>query len=152
MSNQEAYILYILKVNKVRGYKVGITSLDRVETRFKEIEKTFGSINLAESIYFKSNSNKNIKNLEKSLHLLLWNDSKDIQKRTNGSGHTEFFKLNNFNELKKLVNTIKKLNIIQLEGPFKINQKKRFWFNFKYFLIISLLTLTGLTIYYKDLI
>lgn len=126
---EEKYVLYILKINKIKAFKIGITSLDRYKARFKEIEATFGCIDTKNSIYFKSDSLKTIKNLEKSLHLLLWENSKNLDKRKNGSGHTEFFSLNFFDKIKKLVNTMKKEKLIKIEGPFSLvetNEKKSF--------------------------
>ncbi len=121
-SIEEKYVLYILKINKIKAFKIGITSGDRYKNRFKEIENTFGAIDKKHSIYFKSNSLKTVKNLEKSLHLLLWENSKDIKKRSNGSGHTEFFSLALFEKIKKLVNTMKKENLIRIEGPYSVEE------------------------------
>lgn len=121
---EEKYVLYILKINKIKAFKIGITSADRYKIRFKEIEATFGQIDIKNSIFYKSNSMKTIKNLEKSLHLLLWENSKNLDKRKNGSGHTEFFSLNLFDKIKKLVNTMHKENLIKIEGPFFLENKK----------------------------
>ncbi len=121
---EEKYVLYILKINKIKAFKIGITSADRYKTRFKEIEATFGQIDTKNSIFFKSDSMKTIKNLEKSLHLLLWENSKNIVKRNNGSGHTEFFSLNLFVKIKKLVNTMKQEKLIKIEGPFYLENRK----------------------------
>lgn len=148
MSIEEKYVLYILKINKIKAFKIGITSGDRYKNRFKEIETTFGKIDLKNSIFYKSNSMKTIKNLEKSLHLLLWENSKNLDKRKNGSGHTEFFSLPLFEKIKKLVNTMKKEKLINIEGPFFLEEKNEITKKFSFLKLIYILGFSIFFTYY----
>lgn len=69
--NRRKICLYILKINKIKAFKIGITSADRYLVRFKEIESTFGNIDRKNSIYFKSNSMKTLKNLKKFTFIIM---------------------------------------------------------------------------------
>lgn len=119
----EKYILYILRVSKVRSVKIGITSFDRFERRRYEIERAFGKIDMASSRYFESTSLKDIKNLEKALHLIFWQDAKELKKRGNGSGHTEFFNQSKLKSVLSLIKLIQK-DMSRVKGPFIINKKR----------------------------
>jgi hypothetical protein len=103
----------------LKSIKIGITSIDRYFKRFAEIEKKFGKINQKESYFYTSESMKDIKNIEKSLHLLFWNNAKDI--KINGSGKTEFFKETIDKDLKKLLKNIKKIK--KIKGPFSLMKR-----------------------------
>ena len=123
MEKEESYVLYVLRIPKVKAIKVGITSLDRYLTRFKEIEKAFGAIDKNKSMYFKSNSYKDIKNLEKALHLLFWKRKKEL--KTKGSGHTEFFYESSLESIIFIIKELKKKEYKNLKGEFRLNGLKK---------------------------
>jgi len=105
-NDKELYILYGLIVG--RNIKVGITSFDRFKMRMKEIEKSFGKINVNKSFYYKSNSYKDIKNSEKALHLAMWRHNVNIKR--SGSGETEFFKANKKKEIINIIDSFSTVN------------------------------------------
>jgi len=135
--NKEFYVLYIVKINKRRAIKIGITSGDRYLKRFQEIEKAFGKININESFIYTSESMKDIKNLEKSLHLLYWKSSKEL--KVKGSGYTEFFKDSIYKSLIFLLKNLTKNEYKTLSKPIylkDINKGKNYLYLYLYLLII----------------
>ena len=115
----ELYVLYFLRIPKTKAFKIGITSFDRKEKRFKEIERDFGKIDLKKSYYYTSTSMKDIKNFEKAFHLIFWRYAKDLKA---GSGYTEFFKDYIFTNVSTLIYSLKKQH--KINGPITfINQK-----------------------------
>jgi len=125
MRNKECHILYILHIPKLRAYKIGISEISRINNRVKEIERDFGKVKKTNSVFYHSKSAKTIKNIEKGLHHLSWEYSKEIKK--NGSGKTEFFKESIKPHLDKLLKTSTKM--YNLEGPIfleKTNKKINF--------------------------
>jgi len=116
----EEYVLYFLVIPKTKGFKIGITSKDRMFKRFAEIEKAFGPINKSKSIFYKSISLKDIKNTEKAMHIIFWKSKLDL--KTKGSGYTEFIRRKEIDNAKKFLLDIKHVNGIK--GPFTLIEKK----------------------------
>jgi len=141
---KEYYILYVLIIKKQKAIKIGITAFDRYEARFKEIETAFGKIDKINSIYFTSTSLKEIKNFEKSLHLLFWKDKKEL--KTKGSGYTEFFNQKIFDNIKKIIPILNKQTKSNLIGPIYFNKTK-----ISFIYIIFFIAISSISIYYFDL-
>lgn len=118
----EEHILYILVFKSKKYIKIGITERVRFKNRLSELVKDFGEINYDRSLYFSSSSYKSIKQTEKSLHLLFWEQSKHYSK---GSGKTEFFHEKTFKYTIKILTSSK--SILKLNGPFYFKQKKSFY-------------------------
>jgi len=121
-NSKEFYILYLILIPKIRAVKIGITNIDRFDKRFSEIEKAFGSINKYKSIFFISQSMKEIKNFEKSLHLLYWRESKELNQK--GSGQTEFFNSKIFEYAHNTIKTLMLSPSIKIQGPYDFLGKK----------------------------
>ena len=145
---KEGYVLYVLRVSKLRSIKIGITSFDRKDNRFKEITKAFGKIDFNRSFYYTSTSMKDIKNIEKALHLLLWRDSKELNSKA--SGHTEFFKEKRLSYVKAFLKKLDNTSIKNFNGPYQLNGSSKSKISFFLLLIFTSLGITG--IYFFDFI
>jgi hypothetical protein len=142
---KEYYILYILNIPRLRAIKIGITSFDRFNNRLKEIESAFGKINKSNSYIVTSKSMKNIKNLEKSLHLISWKFKKNIKNNIK-SGHTEFFNQNILKSILLLIKTINKTMNNELSNPQLIIKKSYF----KYYILLFFSIFSIFIYFYKN--
>lgn len=145
---KELYVLYILRVSKLRSIKIGLTSHDRKETRFKEIEKAFGKIDISKSFYYTSTSMKDIKNLEKALHLILWRDSKELCFKA--SGHTEFFKESKLEYVESFLKEVKSSGANKIYGPYLLNGTKKSSLSF--FFLLIFFSISGTSMYFFEYI
>jgi len=131
---KELYVLYVLYVG--RYIKIGITSYDRKDIRFKEIEKAFGKINKNKSFYYTSPSFKTIKNIEKALHYIFYEKQKTVG---NAGGSTEFFQKSIQTNLKNILKTIQKNNKLDLEFFKEKNENRLFLLSFFFSIIAYIL-------------
>ena len=106
---KDIHILYLIKKEKGKLLKIGLTKKSNLNSRVYNIEKDFGKIDYNNSYICYSKNEKDIDNLEKLLHKTFYKSRRrDFFK--NGVGKTEWFKDDILDEVMKQINFLRKKN------------------------------------------
>ncbi len=106
---KKIHILYLIKNKSGKLLKIGKTSSDNEENRYKQIFLDFGHCNFEESYTVRSNNEEEISTLERILHKSFSKNRKNNYFK-DGIGKTEWFEAHILKEVINHIEFLKKNN------------------------------------------